>query len=90
MNMGLVNSHIAHWMQQQAGNSIRNVSLGTPRTMDVCLNGVFFLLPVMFQALRTNCITAPPRVVAYSVTSTSISFIIVQQDISKHIFLNYR
>ena len=33
MNMGLVNSHIAHWMQQPTGNSIRNVSLGTPRTM---------------------------------------------------------
>ena len=46
MNMGLVNSHIAHWMQQLAGNSIRNVSLGTPRTMDVCLNVI--LLHVMF------------------------------------------
>ena len=37
MDMGLVNSHIAHWMLQLAGNSIRNVSLGTPWTMDVCL-----------------------------------------------------
>ena len=46
MNMGLVNSHIAHWMQLLAGNSIRNVSLGTPRTMDVCLNVI--LLHVMF------------------------------------------
>ena len=54
MNMGLVNSHIAHWMQQLAGNSIRNVSLGTPRTMDVCLNVI--LLHVMFQALRTNSV----------------------------------
>ena len=42
MNMGLVNSHIAHWMQQLAGNSIRNVSLGTPRTMDMCLNVILF------------------------------------------------
>ena len=46
MNMRLVNSHIAHWMQQLAGNSIRNVSLGTPRTMEVCLNVI--LLHVMF------------------------------------------
>ena len=37
MDMGLVNSHIAHWMLQLAGSSIRNVSLGTPWTMDVCL-----------------------------------------------------
>ena len=40
MNMGLANSHIAHWMQQRAGNSIRNVSLGTPRTIDLCVNGI--------------------------------------------------
>ena len=54
MNMGLVISHIAHWMQQPADNSIRNVSLRTPRTMDVCLNVI--LLHVMFQALRTNSV----------------------------------
>ena len=54
MNMGLVNSHIAHWMQQLADNCIRNVSLGTPRTMDVCLNVIS--LHVMFQALRTNSV----------------------------------
>ena len=46
MNVGLVNCHIAHWMQQLAGNSIRNVSLGTPRTTDACLNVI--LLHVMF------------------------------------------
>ena len=84
MNMGLVNSHIAHWMQQPTGNSIRNVSLGTPRTMDVCLNVI--LLHVMFQALRTNSITAPPGVVAYSVTSICISFFIARQDIKTHLF----
>ena len=54
MNMGLVISHIVHWMQQPADNSIRNVSLGTPRTMDVYLNVI--LLHVMFQALRTNSV----------------------------------
>ena len=54
MNMGLVNSHIAHWLQQPAGNSIRNVSLGTLTTMDVCLN--IILLHVMFQALSTNSV----------------------------------
>ena len=32
------------------------------------------------------CITAPPGVVAYSVTSTSISFFIVQQDMKTHFF----
>ena len=37
MDMGLVNSHIAHWMLQLADSSIRNVSLGTPWTMDVCI-----------------------------------------------------
>ena len=50
MNMGLVNSHIAHWMQQPTGNSIRNDSLGTPRTMDVCLNVI--LLHVMFSSAK--------------------------------------
>ena len=59
MNMGLVNSHIAHWMQQPTGNSTRNVSLGTPRTVDVCLNVI--LLHVMFSSAKDKlCITAPP------------------------------
>ena len=72
-------------MQQPTGNSIRNVSLGIPRTMDVCLN--IILLHVMFQALRTNSVLLqPPEVVAYSVTSTCISFFIAQQDIKTHLF----
>ena len=85
MNMGLVNSHIAHWMQQPTGNSIRNVSLGTPRTMDVCLNVIFIACHVS-SAKDKLCITAPPGVVAYSVTSTCISFFIAQQDIKTHLF----
>ena len=46
----------------------------------------YFIACLVSSAKDKLCITAPPGVVAYSVTSTCISFFIAQQDIKTHHF----
>ena len=46
----------------------------------------YFIECYVSSAKDKLCITAPPGGVAYSVTSTCISFFIAQQDITTHLF----
>ena len=57
----------------------------TPRMYGRVLK-CYFIACHVSSAKDKLCITAPPGVVAYSVTSTGISFFIAQQNIKTHLF----